>query len=350
MIMAMTWLYPIADVRDPRFSSYFRFLTITCVILSFMLCKVNVWIGLFLLASMISSIYPVSTPHSTVAVRAVFVGCLFFYFVCQVPYKGVGNLMDGIAILAIINSIMLIFQYIGIDPIFKPRFGGLPPEVGFLHNPNETAAFLAICLPAFFRHGWAWFIPLVVVGAFCTQTSGGMVAMCGAASVYLLLSDIPLSWKIMGGCITAALCVLYIELKEGALVPESLQLRMKVWGISWDKYKKHPWIGYGIGHWKILFSRIIVKGSVWRSAHNEYVQGAVELGVSFPVLVAGYIARLFIVYRKELILPVSAIAAIIISSCVHFTFHIAQTAMVALAWMGIFEIIRGEVKCQTIKS
>jgi len=190
LIIAILWIYPIADIKDPRFSAYFRFETVAVILFCSVLWQINKWWAAFLLLAFFSSIVPFSTKFSTEAFRAVFIGCLWYYMITQSPKEKIKYLLDAICILALCNIAMLICQYFGFDPIFKPRhiiYG--TPTVGFLSNKNEASAFLAFCLPAFFRNKWRRLTPLVFLGLTIASSTGGALAAVIATIVFWLLRD-----------------------------------------------------------------------------------------------------------------------------------------------------------------
>ncbi len=80
------------------------------------------------------------------------------------------------------------------------------------------------------------------------------------------------------------------------------------------------------------------------TVHNEFVQGLFEMGIAFPAIIGGYyigIYRRFMdgfTFCRTATLPVTALIIISANSMVHFPFHIASTAMIAVTWMAILEI------------
>lgn len=371
LIMAILWLYPVADIKDPRFSAYFRFETVVVILFSIVLWQINKWIAAFLLLAFVSSIIPFSTKFSTDAFLAVLFGLFWFYVLSKyVKPDQVKYLLDAICILAICNVGLLIAQHFGFDPIFKARPGQHgTPVVGFLSNRNEVSAFLAFALPAFFRARWKWFVPIVFIGLTIAKSTGGPLAVIIMVYVYFLLKDKQDGLRVNFVRISAVTiwfiffisyidCPVQIntetvisqatmerELRTSVILNDlnfygwTKNPRLWAWKTGIELHKQHLWLGSGMGHWKVVFSNIRNPWNLWwKHAHNEFVQGLFEMGILFPVLMIGYLMGIVRKYRREAILPATALGIIIINSCFNFPFHIAQAAILALTWMAILQV------------
>lgn len=342
IVMAIFWIYPTADIADTRYSAYFRFVAASVVLFALMMWGINRWVALFFMVAALSSIFPFSTRESSFAMRAVFIGCLWFYLISRMPKYSVPWLMNAMCVVAIFNSVMVLSQFFGFDPIFIPKkdFAGTVPIVGFTGNPNEAAALLAFCIPAFFRKRWSWVLLLIIPGVIVTNTSAGIACVAIAIATYALLKGGWIEYLLCFYALIMAIC--YIIAFDGSIVPNSLKERFLAWETGYEIYKSHYLFGYGLGHWKEIFKHLSVANQFWPQAHNEFVQGLFEIGISFVVCIIGYvinIAKKCFKNKKDMIIPISAMAAIIANSCVNFPFHIAQTALMAITWMGIIEII-----------
>lgn len=343
LIISVLWLYPTADLGDPRFSAYFRLSAAAVILFCAVLWGINKWVAMFLLLAGVSSIIPFSTRFSTEAFRAVFIGCLWFYLITIIPKDKISYLLDAICILALFNITMLVFQYFGFDPIFKPRGGGDgTPVVGFLSNKNEASAFLAFCFPAFLRNRWKYFTPLIFLGLLISSSTGGFLAAILATLAYWILRDgktvIKNNWPYI-----IALFVLMSVFFGFIDIPNisSNNSRFTAWSKGAELYKQHWLFGSGIGHWKIVFMQTKISGLWFVHAHNEFIQGVFEMGIGFAILVCGYLLNIF-KYRERAILPATALVAIVSNSMVNFPFHIAQTAIIAITWMAMFEVMLTE--------
>lgn len=369
--MAILWIYPIADIKDPRFSAYFRFETVVAVLFAVVLWQINKWWAAFFLLAFISSIYPFSTKVSADAFLAVFFGSLWFYFISNYTRpEWVRHLLDAICILALCNIGLLISQHFGFDPIFKAKGGGGgAPVVGFLSNRNEVSAFLAFALPAFFRDRWKRLVPIVFLGLTIARSTGGPLAAIAMVYAYFFLKDgiggLRINWVKIGlVTIWFALFLAYIDMpvefrtittneiidasgeikepistKTEIVMGSSGSQRVSTWTKGLKLYTQHPVTGSGIGHWKIVFLGLKKPGKTWwKQAHNEFVQGVFEMGILFVVVMVGYFTGIVRRYHRGAILSITAAGIVVINSCFNFPLHIAQTAVLAITWLAILEI------------
>ena len=130
--------------------------------------------------------------------------------------------------------------------------------------------------------------------------------------------------------------------------------RLKAWKFAYFKvYPQHPLFGYGLGHWKLIFGRKDVAAQTssensgqWHAqAHNEPLQGLIEMGILFAVITLGYLGSvviksirfLTVKYNHTLMLSLMSLVIILVDSSVFFPFHIAILAMVAITWLALLE-------------
>lgn len=351
LIITIFWIYPVADVGDPRFSAYYRFGMAAVAFLSVAIWNVNKWAAMFILLAGVSSIFPFSTKYSSEAFRAVMIGCLWFYMVSQIPRDKTKYLLDAICIIALLNVGMLISQYFGFDPIFKPsKISYGTPAVGFLSNKNEVSAILAFCLPAFFRSKWSMLTPLVFVGLSISSSTGGALAAVAATTGYFVIRDgrrfLINDWLLLValyawlavflGFIDSPMSV--FKSKPIAATDAYGYSRFEAWRRGFELYKQHWLLGAGIGHWKIVFKAVNIQGYWFKHAHNEFIQAGFEMGILVAPIVIGYLVGVARKLRTgSILLPAAALVAILTNSMVNFPFHVAQTAIVAVTWMAIME-------------
>lgn len=154
--------------------------------------EINKWAGLLLLFGVLSHVIPNYTSESKDALYALMLG-LGFYVLIIKKCTNMNILIGMIAVVAVIQSIFLIFQSFGVDPYkFFFRYMSCSGQVeGLMANRNEASAFLAITAPAFFRKKWWWFLLLILPGIYCAKGFGGYLGFCAALLCYsmLCLSD-----------------------------------------------------------------------------------------------------------------------------------------------------------------
>jgi len=218
-----------------------------------------------------------------------------------------------------------------------------PQSIGLYANLNETAAFYAMCFPAFLRPGWRKAIFFPLVGIYFSSTALAYGCLIVLLEVWLVyVADPGGGWESPISFVCAEVIVI-VMLAYLLFVPiETLLYRVKVWILAFSYIDQHWFRGAGIGHWKILFHRAVpFDGARWMTAHNEYVQLWLEMGIMSLVLIVGYFID---VVRRTRGFPIYLMALIIIAvnSSGNFLWRIAPTAMVATTWLATIEIeLRG---------
>ncbi len=306
-----------------------------CGLFAVALYRVNAWVGCFAAAACFSWIFPVYNAGSFLTFRAILIGLVWFYLMATMGDKRtVDWLLNAMCIIAVCHVAMLCLQEFNLDPLFSAADGNSRP-VGLMSNRNEVSALLAFCLPAGFVGRRWWVIPVCVMGLLMARTLGGAVAALVAATVFCLYS--------YRGTHPAKLIPVVIALGAGLFFllngQDSLAYRLAAWREGVRLYLESPFIGHGLGHWKAIVGVIPGAGpGRWTVAHNEFIQGAVEMGLILPVLVVGYGVSVLRRISKANIVGAAAIAAVVVNSCVNFPLHIGTTALLALTWLAIFEI------------
>lgn len=174
-----------------------------------------------------------------------------------------GNVAYWFALAGAVAGGYAVAQYFGID-IFEwaNQFGGEASGASTLGNPNFSAGFLAMTLPA---AASLWmedrtdylamlFSALILGGLIVSFSQGGWAAALGAGAVYLgfeLRDRIPVArWLGMAAAaliaVVAAGAVIYGIVSPGtAPIAETVQLRSWWWEGAWDTGLDHPVFGHG---------------------------------------------------------------------------------------------------------
>ncbi len=336
-------------VPDGQMRNLFQLLAETCAIIAFgllVVMRVNKWVGLFLLLAVFSSIYPVFDKSSYIARNAVLTGCLWYFMIERlhlIPWN-IKYIYNGICIIAVINAVFAVMQRCGIDPYALVTFGAMRSDVadnaysGLVANPNTLSALLAFSIPAFMRQYWWPGLLIVIVGLVIAKSTGGLIAAAAGITFYILAAKRHYYLLVVIG-LGAIIFFKYVDMPriDGGS-------RLEKWVYSLHYIKQHWLTGYGLGHWKTVFYKIHRLYDVkWFSkAHNDLLQGYFEMGLAFILIVTGYVANVFRRYRREALIPATALVIIGINSLVNFPFHIATTAMIAVTWMAILEIKLGD--------
>jgi len=325
----------------------------------------NIWLKLFLLWTIIRTamgFVPVS-----------YAGLVFIFIYIMLIQTGIDKLrrdyiptiLNIICGLALLQAIAMVLNYNGIWFIVLPlgAIGNVIPRIlevdlsstykvvtGFLSNTNMASVFLALSLPAFFRRKLFWLIPVVFIGLYIANSSGGMIPAIFALCAFVL-------WKIYGKNKLASFSLLgiailitfYFIFKVDS--PFYHQGRLVVWGEIW-KYvvPKKPIVGFGVGSFKVFFPtvhKLIINSPYannrWTFAHNEYLQLLVEQGAIGLGIVLGYIVSLFRRVPKSRIALISVIALSVglLNSGVNFLFH-TTGGILFIIWVVILEKEKGQ--------
>jgi len=187
---------------------------------------------------------------------------------------------------------------------------------------------------------------------FIVSSSGGVLAIFCGLAVYLCVV-IGFKWWILASCSVAVLIygvlidTTVIRPTEDTFWKDSIGTRIKIWILAWEKFKAHWLFGHGLGQWQTLAHEeyFIQKSTrTWHArAHSEFIQGVVEMGAPFLVVVTGYFVDIARRLKKHALIPLTALVIIVVNSLVNFPFHIPSTGMIAVTWLAIMEVQLKEI-------
>ena len=295
---------------------------------------VNKWVALFLLLAIVSRGFPLPTEVAAETFEYIVYGiiwyCVVFFTARHVP----DYYLDALCVIALANTMALIVQHLPI----RSWYVGVPS--GLMSNPNETSTCLAMCLPACFRPGRTWFIPVVLTGLVLSKSFGGVLA----ASFGLIFFG-----YMQGGIVITTTLVLaglvgfYLFIDKPATVE-----RLEPWQRALELYPQRWLMGCGLGHWKVAFVELAKAGQFpqgYVRLHNTFIQGMMEMGIGFAVIVVGYLVDTIRRFNRGDVLPAMALVAIIVCSSVNSMFRMnAINAGIAVMWLGVLEAsLRGTV-------
>lgn len=354
VVLVGVWRFPFPSLRL-SFQIIFEY-AVLLAFSGFVARRVNLWAGLFMLLAAWSSVVPMYSKFSFLALWGVLIGILWYSMIVMAfeARAGATNiLLDAMCVVAGAHVVFLVMQTFGFDPLFTPVEKTLTATpVGLMCNKNEVAALLVFCMPAFWRSGRRiWIIP-VLIGLFMAKTSMGIVSLAaGIAALIALRWDfvmridrrklvLIMMWAMFG------LTVFFSFVDRPSFGPRWVSTKLGI-----ELWTQHWLFGSGLGHWEVVaFKHIWVPGDWgimhWQKyAHNEFLQGLFEMGVLFPAVLAGYAVNAARRYRRldkasrRVMEPVVlAMVVIAANSTGHFGFHIATTAMLGITWMAILEL------------
>lgn len=203
------WMPVISDLREPKS------LVLGCLVLAgagAMTLSRSFLVGTLMLYVAVHTyiVTPTMTVTFPLMVMAL-LGVVYAVVVRSWPrwHVSKGRIYDAICMVALLNVAAMIPQAFQLYVIPALPIGTVfDRSFGLTGNPNEVSIVLAVCLPFFFRRGWAWCIPAVVAGLIMARTTNGAVAACVVTFIYLVTRS--RDWYAAGSIavtILAAFCL-----------------------------------------------------------------------------------------------------------------------------------------------
>ena len=191
-----------------------------------------------------------------------------------------------------IMSLYIFLQRAGFDQIFYVRSSeivqgtAVPELVGTLGAPSLVAPFLAICLvPALFIKKFIFAVSMAVA-VFMIHSEFVIGGTIVALIVFYGFRNKKILFSLLFLAIFAV-CTLYLIGKEdGRQYIFQDNGRFPVWSeivtdlsspLSMKDHRKYGMTGFGLGSYQYLFH--VKHVSVWREAHNEYLELAYCTGI-----------------------------------------------------------------------
>lgn len=250
----------------------------------------------------------------------------YFLFTTDQGYF-VKHIYTGITLLALLESLVVLSQCIGLMPVQNNQF----LCTGTWVNPNVTAIFLSFSLFAALQVFRSWKKPLVTNFLLLLVISSILLLSCRTAHLVTLLlityhykEHIARFWKSKNKfntdrifSLVFLLIVFLVFLSPFLTKQKSLEARLNIWKNSIELAMKKPVSGYGFGRFEKEYnlftaSRRNTENSHIDMAYNDFLEITIEGG--FPALVI-WISFLFSLARfckskGRSIIPVIAIVIV----------------------------------------
>lgn len=209
---------------------------------------------------------------------------VFFYNICTkyLTVKNINQILLYLSYTIFAVVIYSILQICGLDQFYKHFNENIGPGqqygdqlVGTIGNTTHLAGYLAICQPIFFKKTPLNIIALILLWFVIIMTksaSGLFIAIFGL----LFWLTIRKHYKILALSILFGILGLYL-FKDYLITFCDFSGRLEVWKILLTKFQERPITGWGIGILNAF--KIAPHASLWKHAHQEYLQIAVELGI-----------------------------------------------------------------------
>lgn len=199
----------------------------------------------------------------------------------------------------------LAFGYLNLWHVYPWMTFVMPDQMGrpmgFLTHPNYWGSYLAMALPLAWALGGI--LPASAVYLMCAATlSGGPIISASAGAVLLVWPQLgrKLRWAAAGAAGTSVALVMTAH-------EWRLSGRREVWEAVWPELARYPWIGQGLGSWRVWADHYNGKLSAAQGklstfatlqAHNEPYQLWFELGLIGLVLAGCWALQAWTAVRR----------------------------------------------------
>ena len=182
-------------------------------------------------------------------------------------------------------AIFAIMQYLNFDPFGKIAVYKCSNKVSAcLDNPNLVGNYLVLSLPLFFlfkdKKFWVG-MGLVILGILASKSHFAIFLMGFSILSYLFIRfrhSKSIIISLLGVVVASIFLIFHFDFAKLNL---NISGRLDVWKVAVTQFKASPLLGQGIGVWKSIMVRTY-NGPVytdWTTAHNDWLERLVELGV-----------------------------------------------------------------------
>lgn len=316
----------------------------------------NKWIAVFILLMVISHFHSPNINFASTFVPKdmaiynykpmfeILVFFLMFVAIASMEFTqdSIKNIFRSLCWIAVIYSVYLIFQRIGLDQIYKVvgninTLSRNPEAGGFISQPVFAAAFLSLCLPFLIRNSSWWMMGIVSTAIILTGNRSALIASTISAMMmnpfWIRLGKISLIGYLVSllGALLIHCTIPLIHFQDTG--------RLEVWkGMFYDFiHPSFPGInahyiltGHGIGSFSVLFPFFHHSG--FYQAHNELFEIIYGMGLCGLIITILMVKDLF----KQPLSPISiSILAISICAMTNPVWHIPQLAFITVFLLGL---------------
>lgn len=292
------------------------------------------------------------------------------------------TIMNGICIYALANVLWQLLQLPDYTVGYNPIYTGPYTLVGLQTNVGEMSALVAVCMPAFCRRGWAWFIPVPFTGLILAGATVGVMSSAAVCLVYVFGRILKKQGRILGFAILgviAAMVAIHVTVIDPFAWEDHKNSRLQTWKESVVIALGKPVRGQGFGqfstmvpllstplqltvedrlrlyddvedkeHFKEL-ARTITKGDAaayyknkpypnrfFFEAHNDYIEALFAGGIPELVFLLGALAHILRRgWKQESRIPFYGLLASCVGATTWFIWQIVPIAVVTVAWAGL---------------
>jgi len=265
--------------------------------------------------------------------------CCYLYILCT-HIEDWSVIFKAFQTLLFLNVIVVGMQMIGRDSLLNFGLGSNLNTYGII-GPHMQMGSMSIVLSAvLLPFSLCNLIFPFVIAFFCNSSWTLLTAAIGVFMIlnsrYKTLAGI---FLICGIIIVSVYALTTHKISANTMAPDG---RWTIWmqSLKWANY--HPWVGWGAGTYKLLFSSFyhpLYYDTPYRTAHNWLIQIVFEMGYPFALfllmLVVGLAYRL---WRAREIVCLTGLAMILIDMEVHFPERMLQTIGILICFFAYCQV------------
>ena len=304
----------------------------------------NLFLGMVFLYALIQTILFHFQPANRMILLNMFLGFLLIREVTERVDLNLKSIGEMLALFCAFNTIWLALQIHNIDPVFS----SVSPEnmlavdtVGWMGLKSNLGTLAALSFPFIFYS--SPFSAIIVLPLLWFGRSSSAIASVMLTLFFILWfrnKKIFLISLVLAG-ILGVLYVWKVDMPTG-----EFQKRFPVWfaGIGVMSGQSR-WFGTGLGGWALTkFTTMQDNGQpqTWQWAHNTFIQYFFELGLFGIVTLFLYFKNIFLrisLKIKNHVKALSLLIPLLITSFIHFPWHVARFAGLSCFMVACIEAL-----------
>lgn len=269
-----------------------------------------------------------SIPYISFTSYVSLILCCYLYIMAS-RIKRWTMIFKALQAVVILDLLIFLMQAIHHDPLLNfgikdvEHFGTLGQHMqmgsfgviitAILINFSKINLFIGLIFAIFCKSSWSFVC--VGIGFFVILLNRDIKSAC---CILVVIVSILFVWAIH-------------EHKT-----DSISGRLPVWQKSIEIINKHPWKGYGIGTFKVLFTPLSrMRYSVWKEAHNFIIQLAFEIGYpATGAILFGLGCLIWVLFQRNQWGLLSGLSMIMTDALVHFPDRMMQTVPMIVIFLA----------------
>jgi len=244
----------------------------------------NIWIGLFLLCTILNVMAYKLHPKVIGGATPIFLGILLFYLIITYA-DNVQSYVNWLLLFIPLNFVMVILQLTGYDFI-NDKIGGI---CGLMMSPSHLGTLMVLLIPlALIKKRW-----LVIPALFCIIASKSitpMIGLAGALGFYYWHKKRP---KFLIASFVIFAITIPIILNTYAYAKLKLLGRLEIWEQTLQWAFTKPLYGMGLNSFPEIARTMESWQGLWEVPQNIYLGVLFALGIPALVIVFCYLSNLY---------------------------------------------------------